>query len=169
MNCGLPHPRGLAVHHRYLHASQPVAIHPGVLYVSGPPPPLRQEVVEPLAVTYVASHPNSGVVLQRLWPLNRDLLLRAMTALYQKDASNIARVLDVCQASAGGPGGRHAAPESCRALKLLRARRACRQRLSCWLQRLRCSCTEDSLTPVPAAHPAERQDPRQQAARASRF
>ncbi|KAL4458253.1 hypothetical protein ABPG75_013118 [Micractinium tetrahymenae] len=59
--------------------------------------PLQQEVLEPLAVTYVASHPNSGVVLQRLWPLNRDLLLRAMAALYQKDASNIARVLDVCQ------------------------------------------------------------------------
>lgn len=62
--------------------------------------PLWQEVLEPLAVTYVASHPNSGVVLQRLWPLNRDLLLRAMTALYQKDASNIARVLDACQVGA---------------------------------------------------------------------
>lgn len=59
--------------------------------------PLQQEVLEPLVVTYVASHPNSGVVLQRLFPLNRDLLLRAMTSLYQKDASNIARVLDVCQ------------------------------------------------------------------------
>lgn len=57
-----------------------------------------QEVLDPLVVTYVASHPNSGVVLARLWPLNRDALLRAMVALWQKDASNVARVLDVCQA-----------------------------------------------------------------------
>mgnify|MGYP001810729731 CR=1 FL=1 len=54
-----------------------------------------------MVVTYVASHPNSALVLQRLWPLNRDLLLRALAALYQKDASNIARVLDVCQVGAG--------------------------------------------------------------------
>ena len=60
-----------------------------------------QEVVDPVVVTYVASHPNSALVLQRLWPLNRDLLLRALAALYQKDASNIARVLDVCQVGAG--------------------------------------------------------------------
>lgn len=63
--------------------------------------PCSQEVVDPLVVTYVASHPNSSVVLARLWPLNRDLLLRAVVALWQKDASNIARVLDVCQV---GPG-----------------------------------------------------------------
>lgn len=54
-------------------------------------------MVEALAVTYVASHPNSGVVQARLWPLNRDLVLRAMVALYQKDATNISRVLDVSQ------------------------------------------------------------------------
>lgn len=54
-------------------------------------------------VTYVASHPNSALVLQRLWPLNRALLLRAMVALYDKDASNVARVLDVCQV--GGRAG----------------------------------------------------------------
>lgn len=74
-----------------------------------------QEVLEPLAVTYVASHPNSGVVLQRLWPLNRDLLLRAMAALYQKDASNIARVLDVCQvrAPAASPAGATSTNSSC--------------------------------------------------------
>ncbi len=58
---------------------------------------IMQEVVEALTVTYVASHPNSAVVQQRLWPLNRDLVLRAMVALYQKDATNISRVLDVSQ------------------------------------------------------------------------
>ncbi len=79
-------------------ASQPTAA-PLRCRPAAPLLPL-QEVLEPLGVTYVASHPNSGVVLQRLWPLNRDLLLRAMTALYQKDASNIARVLDACQVGA---------------------------------------------------------------------
>ncbi|EFN54436.1 hypothetical protein CHLNCDRAFT_135829, partial [Chlorella variabilis] len=56
--------------------------------------PLQQEVLDPLVVTYVASHPNSAAVLQRLWPLNRDAVLRAAVALYHKDASNVARVLD---------------------------------------------------------------------------
>jgi CCR4-NOT transcription complex subunit 1 len=62
--------------------------------------PLQQEVFEPLVVTYVASHPNSGPVLARLWPLNRDALLRGMVSLYRKDGSNVARVLDVCQVGA---------------------------------------------------------------------
>ena len=54
-------------------------------------------------MTYVASgHPNSGVVLPRLWAANRDLVLRAMQALYLKDASNVARVLEVCQVGVGG-------------------------------------------------------------------
>jgi hypothetical protein len=57
-------------------------------------------VFEPLVVTYVASHPNSGPVLARLWPLNRDALLRGMVSLYRKDGSNVARVLDVCQVGA---------------------------------------------------------------------
>ena len=51
-------------------------------------------------VTYVAPHPNSSAVLARLWPLNRDALLRGLAALYQKDAASIARVLDVCQVGA---------------------------------------------------------------------
>lgn len=59
--------------------------------------PLQAEVCEALAVTYIASHPNSAVVQQRLWPLNRELVLRAMVALYAKDATNISRVLDVAQ------------------------------------------------------------------------
>ena len=61
-------------------------------------------MLDPLVVTYVASHPNSGVVLARLWPLNRGAVLRAMAALYQKDASNVARVLDVCQVGGGRAG-----------------------------------------------------------------
>jgi CCR4-NOT transcription complex subunit 1 len=62
--------------------------------------PLQAEVLDPLVVTYAASHPNSSVVLQRLWPLNRDAVLRALVALYQKDVSNVARVLDICQVGA---------------------------------------------------------------------
>ena len=93
------------------------AQHPCHLLPLPPPTPLplhlashlAQEVLDPLVVTYVASHPNSAVVLARLWPLNRDVLLRAMVALYHKDTSNVARVLDVCQvrqaqAAAGGVG-----------------------------------------------------------------
>ena len=58
--------------------------------------------MEPLVVTYIASHPNSTVVQQRLWALNRELVLRGMVALYQKDATTIARVLDVSQVGAPG-------------------------------------------------------------------
>lgn len=67
----------------------------------------HQEVLDPLVVTYAAPHPNSSVVLARLWPLSRDALLRGLVALYQKDAASIARVLDVCQVGArAGAGGR---------------------------------------------------------------
>ncbi|KAK9824056.1 hypothetical protein WJX72_007392 [[Myrmecia] bisecta] len=58
---------------------------------------LQREICDALVVTYVASHPNSSIVLQRLWPLNREQVLRAMVALYEKDPANISRVLDVCQ------------------------------------------------------------------------
>lgn len=58
-------------------------------------------MLDPLVVTYVASHPNSSVVLARLWAVNRDAVLRAVVALYQQDTSNVARVLDVCQVGVG--------------------------------------------------------------------
>ena len=58
--------------------------------------PLQSELVDALVATYIAPHPNSLVVLQRLWPLNPDCVLRAMAALYAKDPTTVARSLDVC-------------------------------------------------------------------------
>lgn len=48
-------------------------------------------------VKSIASGPNSPLVLPRLWAANREALLRGVVALYEKDANNISRVLDVCQ------------------------------------------------------------------------
>lgn len=58
---------------------------------------LQTELVDALVGTYVAPHPNSIVVLQRLWPLNGECVLRAMAALHAKDPATVARSLDVCQ------------------------------------------------------------------------
>ena len=58
---------------------------------------LQHEVCEGLAITFVGPHPNSALVLQRVWPHNQEIILRAMLALYQQEDANIARVLDVCE------------------------------------------------------------------------
>lgn len=58
---------------------------------------LQAELVDALVATYVAPHPNSSIVLQRLWPLNSDVVLRAMVALHTKDPTTVARSLDICQ------------------------------------------------------------------------
>lgn len=58
---------------------------------------LQPDLVDALVATYVAPHPNSAIVLQHLWPLNPDLVVRAMVAMYAKDAATVARALDVCQ------------------------------------------------------------------------
>lgn len=69
----------------------------GVASVKGGWGPLQTELCEAPATTYIAPHPNSSLVLTRLWPLNKDIVMRAMVVLHSKDASTIARVLDVCQ------------------------------------------------------------------------
>jgi CCR4-NOT transcription complex subunit 1 len=87
----------------------------GVAHFDGSWGPLQQEVCDALLITYITNHPNSSVVMGRLWPheTSRRALMRAMVALYDKDASNIARVLDVTQVGGfahlfffwGGDGG----------------------------------------------------------------
>jgi CCR4-NOT transcription complex subunit 1 len=69
----------------------------GVASVNGGWGPLQSELCDSLAVTYVAPHPNSSLVLNRLWHLNQSVVLRAMVSLYSKDISNISRVMEVCQ------------------------------------------------------------------------
>lgn len=58
---------------------------------------LRTDICSVLLPGYVASHPNSVVVLQRVWPLHREGILVAMADLYAKDPTAMSRILDVCQ------------------------------------------------------------------------
>ncbi len=96
-------------------------------------------MVDPLVVTYVASHPNSAVVLAHLWPLNRDLLLRAMVALWQKDASNVARVLDVCQVGAPSASASVVCDQHVAGMQEARAGCACCATLAAWCD-VQCEC-----------------------------
>ena len=52
-----------------------------------------------LVVTYVAGHPNSGILLPQLWRLSAPVVLAAMISLYNTDATTISRTLEICQAS----------------------------------------------------------------------
>jgi CCR4-NOT transcription complex subunit 1 len=58
---------------------------------------LRKEICTALLPSYVASQPNSAVVLHRVWPLYREAVLAAMADLYSKDPTAMSRILDVCQ------------------------------------------------------------------------
>lgn len=69
----------------------------GAAGVTGGWGPLQGELVDALVATYVGPHPNSAVVLQRLWPLNPSAVVRAMAALHAKDPATVARALDACQ------------------------------------------------------------------------
>ena len=69
----------------------------GAASVKGGWGPLQGELLDALVATYVAPHPNSAVVLARLWPLNSEVALRAMVALHAKDRTSVARSLDICQ------------------------------------------------------------------------
>lgn len=50
-----------------------------------------------LVATYVASHPNSSIVLPRLWRTCAAVVLNAMITLYEADSTTIRRTLEVCQ------------------------------------------------------------------------
>lgn len=68
----------------------------GAAAVEGGWGPLQTEI-DALATSYLQANPNSSVVLKRIWPLNRDMVLRCMTSLQKKDPTSVARLLDVCQ------------------------------------------------------------------------
>eukprot|EP00898_Chlorokybus_atmophyticus_P005844 jgi/Chlat1/6260/Chrsp44S05774 len=58
---------------------------------------LWNEMVGTLLPVYLANHPNSSVVLHRVWPMNNSLVLRAMVDMHSKDPGTVSRVLDVAQ------------------------------------------------------------------------
>ena len=58
---------------------------------------LQREMCDDLVPKYIGDHPNSQVVLCNLWPANKDVILRAMVAKYDKDANYILHMLDVCE------------------------------------------------------------------------
>ena len=58
---------------------------------------VQEEVSSSLLPAYLGAHPNSSLVLQRLWVLNRKSVLLAMVELHAKEPGSITRLLDVCQ------------------------------------------------------------------------
>lgn len=59
---------------------------------------LRMELLASLiAMFMITNHPNSPAVLQRLWQLNRMLIVDNMELLYSRDPSQLGRILDVAQ------------------------------------------------------------------------
>jgi len=58
---------------------------------------LRKDICAALLPTFVMNHPNSSVVLHRVWPLNSEAVMAAMADLYAQDHMAVSRVLDVCQ------------------------------------------------------------------------
>ena len=68
----------------------------GAATVEGGWGPLQADI-DDLATSYLQTNVNSSVVLKRIWPLNRDMILRCMTTLQKKDPTSVARLLDVCQ------------------------------------------------------------------------
>ena len=68
----------------------------GAATVEGGWGPLQGDI-DALATSYLQTNPNSTVLLRRIWPLNRDMVLRCMIALQRKDPTSVARLLDVCQ------------------------------------------------------------------------
>jgi len=58
---------------------------------------LQREICEALAISFVAPHPNSAVVLRTVWPQNAEMIMRAMVSLYEQDKGEIGRLVDVCQ------------------------------------------------------------------------
>ena len=58
---------------------------------------LQAEVFSALLPAYLAIHPNSSIVLHRVWPLQRDAILKCMVEVHGKDNSQVSRMLDICQ------------------------------------------------------------------------
>ena len=69
----------------------------GAATVKGSWGPLQADVLDNLVAMYVSPHPNSSAVLSRLWHINPDIIMKAMTELHNKDPTSVARSMDVCQ------------------------------------------------------------------------
>ena len=62
---------------------------------------LQREICDDLVPKYIDNHANSEVVMHNLWTANKDVILRAMVAKYEKDANYITHMLNVCEKSNG--------------------------------------------------------------------
>jgi CCR4-NOT transcription complex subunit 1 len=59
---------------------------------------LRLELLSSLITMFmITSHPNSSAVLQRLWQLNKLLVVDNMVRLYSRDSTQLSRILDIAQ------------------------------------------------------------------------
>lgn len=58
---------------------------------------VQEEVFSALLPTFLHNHPNSNLVLHRLWPVLQPTILRAFVDLHAKDAAMVSRILDICQ------------------------------------------------------------------------
>lgn len=56
---------------------------------------LYWELCSELLALFLGNHPNSSYVLQKLWGVNRSLVMRGMVESYNKDAYCLSRLLDV--------------------------------------------------------------------------
>ena len=58
---------------------------------------LHREVCQGLVTIFANLHPNSSIVLGRVWPENKDIIIQSMLAMYKEHESSIYRILDVCE------------------------------------------------------------------------
>jgi len=58
---------------------------------------VNRETVDFLIKPYIAGHPNSNKVLERVWLAANDAVVRAMLEGYTRDPTSITRALDICQ------------------------------------------------------------------------
>ena len=58
------------------------------------------QALNQLVMTYVADHPNSRVVLPRLWHTSPPVVLAAMVSLHSTDSTTVIRSLEILQVRA---------------------------------------------------------------------
>ncbi|RKP10666.1 CCR4-Not complex component, Not1-domain-containing protein [Thamnocephalis sphaerospora] len=69
----------------------------GLLQVKGNWSDLHQEALTKLLFVFLVGHPNSSLILSRLWTLNGTMLVSGLREMYKKDANTLSRILDVAQ------------------------------------------------------------------------
>ena len=67
--------------------------------VTAKPSAIQEQCLAGLMVTFLSPHPNTSVVLSKVWQLRQPLVLKGMVDWYnsEPDAARLARVLDVAQ------------------------------------------------------------------------